>query len=82
MSFKVRFLCINDVYRVEQFSIVNSLVKSHSISGPGVVTKLVLPGDFLGGSSFALKHEGESIIDVLNNIQLDYVTIGYANCFT
>jgi 2',3'-cyclic-nucleotide 2'-phosphodiesterase (5'-nucleotidase family) len=36
----------------------------------------VLPGDFLGGSRFATNCEGEGVIDVLNHIGLDYVTLG------
>lgn len=43
---------------------------------PDGVTKLVLPGDFLGGCKFAADHKGESVVDVLNCLGLDYVTLG------
>lgn len=36
----------------------------------------VLPGDFLGGSTFAAKHRGESVLDVLNHLDVDYFTLG------
>ena len=36
----------------------------------------VLPGDFLGGSVFAASHEGESVVDVLNYLDVDYFTLG------
>lgn len=38
--------------------------------------QLVLPGDFLGGSIYAAAHEGESVIDVLNHLDIDYFTLG------
>ena len=40
------------------------------------VTKLVLPGDFLGGSMFAAVHQGASVIDILNHLGVDYFTLG------
>lgn len=40
------------------------------------LTKVVLPGDFLGGSKYAADHEGESVIEVLNCLGFDYATLG------
>ena len=40
------------------------------------LTKVILPGDFLGGSKYAADHEGESVIDVLNCLGFDYATLG------
>ena len=41
-----------------------------------MVTKLVMNGDFLGGSAFAAAQRGESIIDILNHLNVDYFTMG------
>lgn len=36
----------------------------------------VLPGDFLGGSTYAAAHKGESVLEVLNELNVDYFTLG------
>ena len=41
-----------------------------------ILVSSVLPGDFLGGSIFAASHEGESVVDVLNYLDVDYFTLG------
>ncbi|OLP99581.1 Macrophage infectivity potentiator [Symbiodinium microadriaticum] len=69
----LRILTANDVYKPERFGAVKTL--SESLSGLSA-TKLVLPGDLLGGSLFANVHRGESVVDVLNAINVDYCVLG------
>jgi 5'-nucleotidase len=73
MASDLRLLCVNDVYKPERLSKLKVLAKQHKGSG---VTKLVLPGDFLGGSVFAAKHQGESVLEILNELDVDYFTLG------
>lgn len=69
----LRILTINDVYKPDRFAAVRTL--SQQLSGPNV-TKLVLPGDFLGASQFAVKHRGESVVEILNAMGIEYCTLG------
>lgn len=87
----LRILCANDVYKPEMFSAMKTFRKLYAgmffcqyelmigliycYIGEGV-TKCVLPGDFLGGSLFASKHTGDSMIDVVNAVGFDYITLG------
>ena len=82
----LRLFCVNDVYKPERFSQLKTLCamrkspsvpESDSVPSPHpTVTKLVLPGDFLGGSMFAAVHQGASVIDILNHLGVDYFTLG------
>ena len=55
----------------------SALPESDSIPPPHpTITKLVLPGDFLGGSMFAAVHQGASVVDILNHLGVDYFTLG------
>ena len=76
MSSHLRFLCINDVYKIERFSQLKSMIDTNSINNSNNVTKIVLPGDFLGGSLYAGDHTGESVIQCMNCIDFDYITLG------
>lgn len=69
----LRILTANDIYRPERLAMLKTLART--CAGPGV-TKLVLPGDLLGGSLFATSHRGESVVDVLNALDVDYCTLG------
>ena len=83
----LRIFCVNDVYKPERFSQLKTLCalhksstvpESNNLTPPPhpTVTKLVLPGDFLGGSMFAAVHSGASVIDILNQLGVDYFTLG------
>ena len=83
----LRLFCVNDVYKPERFSQLKTLCAMHtslpvpessSVTPPPhpTVTKLVLPGDFLGGSMFAAVHQGASVVDILNHLRVDYFTLG------
>lgn len=69
----LRFICVNDVYRPEMFSVFKNLIPLYQGKN---ITKTVLPGDFLGGSLFGSKSSGEGVLKVLNEVHFDYVTIG------
>lgn len=69
----LRFICVNDVYRPEMYSVFKTLIPSYKGIG---ITKTVLPGDFLGGSLFGSKSSGEGVLKVLNEVNFDYVTVG------
>eukprot|EP00933_Yihiella_yeosuensis_P042533 TRINITY_DN37151_c0_g1_i1.p1 TRINITY_DN37151_c0_g1~~TRINITY_DN37151_c0_g1_i1.p1 ORF type:complete len:532 (-),score=89.72 TRINITY_DN37151_c0_g1_i1:45-1640(-) len=71
----LRILTVNDVYKPERFAKLRSMASRFNGSSE-VVTKLVLPGDLLGGSLFASVHRGESVIDVLNSLDADYCVLG------
>eukprot|EP00931_Biecheleriopsis_adriatica_P036689 TRINITY_DN21102_c0_g1_i2.p1 TRINITY_DN21102_c0_g1~~TRINITY_DN21102_c0_g1_i2.p1 ORF type:complete len:513 (+),score=82.10 TRINITY_DN21102_c0_g1_i2:160-1698(+) len=70
----LRILTANDVYRPERFAMVRSLALK--LFDAQTTTKLVLPGDLLGGSLFATAHRGDSVIDVLNTLHVDYCVLG------
>ena len=68
----LRVLAVNDVYKPERFALVRSLARR--LSQPH--TKLVMPGDLLGGSLHASEHRGQSTIELLNALQVDYCVLG------
>lgn len=39
-------------------------------------SKVILPGDLLGASMYATAHRGESVLDLLNHLDIDYCTLG------
>jgi 2',3'-cyclic-nucleotide 2'-phosphodiesterase (5'-nucleotidase family) len=39
-------------------------------------SKVILPGDLLGASMYATAHRGQSVLDLLNHIPIDYCTLG------
>lgn len=69
----LRILTANDIYRPERFGMLRQLCQGLRDTCP---TKFVLPGDLLGGSLFANLHQGESVIDLLNAIEVDYCVLG------
>lgn len=69
----LRLLCINDVYKPEKFALVKTMKPLYKGKG---MTKCILPGDFVGGSLFASKFKGESMIKVANAVGFDYATLG------
>jgi 2',3'-cyclic-nucleotide 2'-phosphodiesterase (5'-nucleotidase family) len=87
----LRFLCINDVYKPSQLSLLKALKKQFG-RGPEfnainlncmdtsdehvVTTKTMFAGDLLGGSMFAAVHKGESMIEVCNAVDFDYICLG------
>jgi len=71
----LRILTANDVYKPERFAVLRSLCKRQK-SNCSAPTKFVLPGDLLGGSLFANVHRGESVIDLLNAVEVDYCVLG------
>lgn len=73
-SVRLRILCVNDVYKPKQFSIFKALQIKYETEE--FKTIAMFPGDFLGGSMFAVKHKGESMMDIFNDVGFDYVTLG------
>ena len=69
----LRLLCANDVYKADKFAVMRAMKPMYQGRG---VTKCVIPGDFVGGSLFASKHMGESMIRVANAVGFDYATLG------
>jgi hypothetical protein len=70
----LRLICINDVYRPEMYSVFKALLPRYQ--HPTGMTKVILPGDFLGGSFFGAKSTGEGVLKIMNEVGFDYVTIG------
>ncbi len=68
----LRVIAVNDVYKPERFALVRRLARKLSIG----TTKLVMPGDLLGGSLFASEHRGQSMIELLNATRVDYCLLG------
>ena len=69
----LRVIAVNDVYKPERFALVRSLARKLEKTG---TTKLVMPGDLLGGSLFASEHRGQSMIELLNATRVDYCLLG------
>lgn len=55
------------------YSVFKCLIPKYQGVG---TTKIVFPGDFLGGSLFGSKSTGEGVLKILNEVGFDYVTIG------
>lgn len=70
-----RILTSNDVYKASSFSILKGLRNKYTANFPGV-SKCLFPGDFLGGSIYSVPHEGESVLEVCNEVGFDFVTLG------
>ncbi|CAE7215974.1 yfkN [Symbiodinium necroappetens] len=70
----LRILSVNDVYKPERLALVRTVARA--AVDPGVLVKQVLPGDLLGGSLYASEHLGESTVDVLNSLGVDYCLLG------
>ena len=69
-SVRLRIICVNDVYKPKQFSVFKALRNKFEANDFKTIT--MFPGDFLGGSLFAVKHKGESMMDVFNYVGFDY----------
>ena len=68
----LRVLSVNDIYKPERLAVVRTVARAAA----GPPTKLVVPGDVLGGSLYASEHLGESSVDVLNSLGVDYCVLG------
>ena len=73
----LRFVTINDVYLPERFAQFKTICDQLDRNGPRVdCTKRMLCGDYLGASPFAIHHNGASVIDLMNEVKMDYSVIG------
>ena len=70
----LRIVTANDVYKPERLALVRTAARAAGATGAPV--KLVLPGDLLGGSLYASEHLGESTIDILNSMSVNYCVLG------
>jgi len=71
-----RFLLINDVYKPKNLAQLPNLLEKYRAEEEVAESKFVIAGDFLGGSTFAAKSEGKSIIDILNAIGTEILVLG------
>lgn len=71
---KLRIIAINDVYLLDNFPCLKTLISKESIGCSNVVTTLA--GDFLGPSLLSSLDGGAGMIKVLNQCSLDLVCFG------
>lgn len=70
----LRFILVNDIYKPKKLAALPSLI--NRLKSEVENCKFIIGGDFMGGSTFAAKSQGESIIDLLEAMEVDYVVLG------
>jgi len=73
---KFRILAINDVYELENFPRVKTLVDQHKAEWPAENVVATLAGDFVAPSLLSSLDGGAGMIKVLNALPIDYVCFG------
>lgn len=70
---RFRILSVNDVYTVEGFAKAHDVVRQKRA---GHKSMFCVAGDFLGGSALAVRTQGQALVAILNEMQVDSVCIG------
>jgi len=73
---KLRFICINDVYSLENLPRFATLVATLAADGWADETRVVLAGDFLSPSMLSSLDKGRGMIDCLNAVGVTHVIFG------
>lgn len=73
---RVRIVCVNDVYSLEQLPRLLTLVRHHKETAPADRFLVTLAGDFVGPSMLSSLDKGRGMIDALNRIGVTHVTFG------
>ena len=73
----LRIIHTNDVYDIDNWPRVKSAIDSLKLEeGPGQRNMLILAGDFLAPSVLSSVDEGQCMVDCMNQLNFDFVTIG------
>jgi 2',3'-cyclic-nucleotide 2'-phosphodiesterase (5'-nucleotidase family) len=78
----IRLFHTNDVYDIDNWPKVKKLIDSMRLdeSVPGNLNIALLAGDFLAPSVLSSVDQGECMIDCMNKVGFDFVTIGNHEC--
>jgi 5'-nucleotidase len=71
---KLRIIAVNDVYKLDNFSRLRTLIQKQSIGFDNVVTTLA--GDFLAPSLLSSIDHGRGMVSVMNALPIDMVCFG------
>lgn len=74
----LRIIALNDIYVLDNFAKIKTLVEKHKKECPNVV--VTMAGDFLGPSILSGLDFGRSMISVMNQIPVDYICFGNHEC--
>lgn len=73
---KLRIVTINDVYVLDNFPRLRSLVRHHAETDPADAFLVTLAGDFLSPSILSSLDSGRGMVDALNALGVTHVTFG------
>ncbi len=73
---RLRIICVNDIYTLDNFSRLVNLVRHHAKADPADRYLVTLAGDFLGPSMLSSLDKGRGMVDVLNRIGVTHVCFG------
>ncbi len=73
---RLRLVCINDVYSLENLPRLRTLVRAYATNDPADVMLVTLAGDFVGPSMLSSLDSGRGMVDCLNAIPITHVILG------
>ncbi|ORY31575.1 Metallo-dependent phosphatase [Rhizoclosmatium globosum] len=71
---QIKFLTVNDVYKMTNLPSLATAIQEEKAKGVPVI--VLLPGDFISPSLLSSLDRGFGMIDVLNQVGIDYVCFG------
>jgi len=72
----LRIVCVNDVYTLENFPRLRSLVLHEATSDPADVFLVTLAGDFVSPSLLSSLDAGRGMVDCMNAVPITHVIFG------
>jgi 2',3'-cyclic-nucleotide 2'-phosphodiesterase (5'-nucleotidase family) len=73
---RLRMLCVNDVYTLENLPRLATLAAELRAEDPGAAFVTTLAGDFVSPSLLSSLDGGRGMIDCMNGVPIDYVCFG------
>jgi 2',3'-cyclic-nucleotide 2'-phosphodiesterase (5'-nucleotidase family) len=73
---RLRLVCVNDVYTLENLPRLRSLVQAYATEDPADLMLVTLAGDFVGPSMLSSLDSGRGMIDCMNAVPITHVIFG------
>jgi 2',3'-cyclic-nucleotide 2'-phosphodiesterase (5'-nucleotidase family) len=72
----LRIYAVNDLYSFCNLPKLKSYIRASNVKSPATVHITTLSGDFLSPNDMSIIDEGSSMIRLLNDVPVDYISIG------
>ncbi len=73
---RLRLVCVNDVYSLENLPRLRTLVHAYATNDPADLMLVTLAGDFVGPSMLSSLDSGRGMIDCMNAVPITHVIFG------